>query len=198
MKTSIKIFISTITLLIFLISALYFNVKAEVNKYVTGELNLPKHKIEAFSNIVVNAKSTVNMYMSENNAILGDAELSNFKIQNDTLYISDTSFVKINFKSIKSITSNYGSNITIDSINTSKLNIYVTNNSEINIRKGEVKNLKLISDSSSTYMSNCILSNINGKLNNNSFFRFNSRIESVNIKSDTSSYFNSHGWRRKH
>ena len=179
-----------------MIFAVYFNVKAEVNKYVSGEINTAKNTINNFSNIVVNTKSTVFLYLSDDNAIYGSVNLENYKVLNDTLFISDTTIIKIDFSNIQSITSNYGSNIIIDSIYTNNLNISATNNSEIKIKKGTIKNLSVSSDSSNIYLGRCKLNNLNGALTNNSFISFYSRLKSINIDTDTSSYFNANGWRR--
>lgn len=195
MKTSFKILIPTILFIFIMIFTIFFNVKAEVKKYTSGEISTEKQQLKNFSSIIVNTKSSVHLYNSEKYAVLGDVNLSNYKITNDTLYITDTTNIQINFKSIKSITSTYGSNIIIDSIYTNQLNIYATNNSEININKGEIKNLKLISDCSSIYLRKCQLQNIGGKIKNNSFLSFYSKINSINIDSDTSSYFNASGWK---
>ncbi len=196
MKTSFKILIPTLLFMFIMVFAIFVNVKAEVNKYVTGEIKIKKNKLANFSNIVVNTKSTVNLYLANENTIYGEIDLNNYKVLNDTLYITDTNYVKLDFINIKSITSNSGSNIIIDSINTKKMNIYSSNNSTIDIKKGVINSITISSDSSSIYLSKCNLKKIEGELRNNSFMRFNSRINSINVEIDTSSYFNSYGWRR--
>jgi len=198
MKTSFKILLPTMLFLFIMIFAIYFNVKAEINKYRTGEQNITKNTINNFSNIVVNTKSTVYLYISDNNTVYGDVNLNNYKVLNDTLFISDTTLIKIDFKNIKSITSNYGSNITIDSINTNSLKIINTNNSEININKGVIKRINIMCDSSQIYLKRCKLNDIKGELMHNSTVSFNSKINSINIKSDTSSNFSANRWRLKY
>jgi hypothetical protein len=157
-----------------------------------------KNTIENFSNVVIKTNSAVNMYLSDKNSIYGNVNLNKYIIQNDTLYISDTTLIKIDFNNINSITSTYGSKLVIDSINTNNITINCSNNSNVRINKGLIKNISIFSDNSKIHLSNCKIYNIKAKIANKSFISFNSRIKSITIDSDTTSYFNANGWRENY
>jgi len=196
MKTSFKILIPTILLMFIMLFAVYFNVRAEINKYVSGEISIKQNKLESFNNIVLNTKKSVSLFISDKNIVYGDIDMNNYKIINDTLYVSDSENIRIDFKNLNSIISVDKADIFIDSLYNNRFEIGMRNNSGISVRKGTIKNLIVNCDSSRIYINNnCYLSNIEGELKNNSFLKFNSRINSIKIKSDTSSFFNTYGWR---
>ena len=197
MKTSFKILIPTIFIMFALMFAIYFNVKAEMNKYVTKEYDVEKQEIADFNNIVLKTNATLTLVLSDKNEVYGNnINLSDYKLENNTLYIYDTSDVRIGFTNVKNLSSEFDNRIYIDSISTDSFSINCRNATDIKILKGEIKNLKVNLDSGKVFLRNIVsVENIMGNIKNNSSISFTAKIESIKLNSDTSSTINTYRWR---
>lgn len=189
MKISFKILITTVLLIIVMIFAVFFNVKAEVNKLNEVSNSKEVQNISSFKHVVILSNNYLALNYSDKNEYIGAKQASELLISNDTLYINEENRVSISFTNLESFTSQNGGEYLIQNIKAPFLNINIDKESDVKFLDGEVSNI-IVNSINSTLVLNIEIDNIDANLKDNSNLNIRSSLKNTNIKCDNNSKFN--------